>query len=193
MATNSSSGGFLSPSLSPAPLEGDALNDFFHDWFLGLTGFVGDRIRPRWQPDPPNIPEEGVDWLAFGVHDGKADVNAAELHNPSGTGYNEFRRHEELSVKVSFYGPNARRTAGSVRDASAIAQNREVLSLNSFGLIECGSIASFPEMIKQKWYNRADMHIRFRRQIVRHFDVQNLVAADIVINTLTETVAISTN
>ena len=170
--TTSATGGYLPPLSNPVVLDDAGLSDFFHDWIVGLTGFPGANVRPRWQEEPGNIPTDpSLNWVAFGVAVGDRDVYAAELHHDESGGYNELRRHEKLTLKCSFYGPGARGNAGLMIDAAAVGQNREALTLNSMGLIEWGSIISFPELIRQKWYNRADTSIQIRRQIVRRFGV----------------------
>lgn len=180
--TTSATGGPLTPTVSPAPLEGAALDNFLHDWFAGLTGLAGAMVRPRWQAEPAALPQVGTDWMAFGITNRASDVNAAELHVPSGAGYNELRRHEVMTIMVSFYGPNADSTAQVLRDGMQLGQNREVLTLASMGLVESGDVVSAPELIKDKWYYRADMSIRIRRQIVRQYAVETLQSAQLGLN-----------
>lgn len=180
--TTSATGGFLPPLPSPTVLEDSALIDFFQAWIVGLTGLTGANVRPRWQDEPPNIQDATVNWVAFGISTSEADTNAAELHDGPGSGYNELRRHEEILVKCSFYGAQARGTAALLRDAMSIAQNREILSLNSMGLINCTTIVSFPELIKQKWYNRADVSFHIRRQVVRRFGVLSQLTVGVDLN-----------
>jgi len=177
--TTSATGGPLTPTNSPAPLEGDALANFFHDWFVGLTGLPASMVRPRWQPEPAALPQVGTDWMAFGITNRASDVNAAELHFSSGAGYNELRRHEVLTIMVSVYGPNADSFIEVLRDGMQLGQNREVLVLAAMGLVESGDVVSAPELIKDKWYYRTDMSIRIRRQIVRQYAVETLQSANI--------------
>lgn len=139
-------------------------------------------VRPRWQPEPPNIPSETTDWLAFGITNREADTFAAELHYPTGLGYNEIRRHEVLTILVSVYGPNADNTAHLLREGMQLAQNLEPLSLNNMGLVESGDIRTVPELLKEKWLYRLDLTFRIRRQIVRDYTVENLVSAQATLN-----------
>jgi len=178
----SATGGLLSPNVSPAPLQDAALLDFFHDWICSITGLGSDLVRPRWQAEPPNIPLDGVTWLAFGITKRVADTFAAELHYPAGLGYNEIRRHEELSFLISCYGNSADTILHLFRDGVQVSQNREVLQLNNMGLIETGDIQTVPEMVKEKWMYRADMTFSIRRQIVRDYQVQNVLGGPISIN-----------
>ena len=192
MPNTSATGGALTPSPTPAPLYDEALADFFQAWIVGITNIAPTLVRPRWQPEPLNIPAAGIDWIAFGVSIGRGDVFAAELHFPAVNGYNEVRRHEELTVKASFYGPNGGRTASLLREGVSVAQNREVLSINNMGLIECGDIVSVPEFVKMQWYQRSDMQLKIRRQIVRAYPVQTLLSAELVVENETESFLIIT-
>jgi hypothetical protein len=177
MTNTSATGGYLPATPSPAPLEGQALINFFQEWIVGLTGLPGKMVRPRWQPEPPNIPTEGTDWLAFGITNRTADTFAVELHPPLGPDYNQIRRHEVLDILVSIYGPNADNYAHLLREGMALAQNREPLSLNSMGLVGSGSVQTVPELVKDKWFYRVDMPFSIRRQILREFRVLSLASA----------------
>ena len=180
---DSSTAGYLQPASSPAPLEGNTLQDFFHDWIMGITGLAATNIFPRWQPEPPNLPADTVDWLAFGITKREADTNAAELHSPSGTGYNIIVRQEILSILVSVYGPNADSTAEVLREGMQLAQNRETLSLADMGLIECGDIVIAPEIVKEKWMYRLDLTFRIRRQITRQYSILSMLSSEVILDT----------
>lgn len=182
MPTNSALGGPILPDVAPAPLEGDALYDFFHDWICSLTGLDNSLVRPRWQREPGNLPEENVTWLAFGITKRPSDTYIAEVHVPIGAGYNETRRHETLSFLISCYGPDSEAVLQLFRDDIQVAQNREVLSLQSMGLIESGEILIIPELIKDKWVHRADLTFDIRRQVLRQYQVQSIVTSDITVN-----------
>ena len=182
MANTSATGGFLTPNPSPAPLEGDALVNFFQEWVVGLTGLPGTNIRPRWQAEPPNIPKENVDWAALGIIRREADTFAAELHYPAALGYNEIRRHEVLHFLISFYGPNADNYVHILRDGMQLAQNLEILSLNSMGLVESGDVTVAPELLKEKWLYRTDLPFSIRRQIVRDYGIENLISTQVTLN-----------
>jgi len=105
---DSSTGGFLTPAATPAPIEGDALVNFIQEWIVGVTGISASLCRPRWQPEPPNIPKDGTTWLAFGITETESDTYAVELHDPTangGKGSSQLRRHEVLEISATFYGP----------------------------------------------------------------------------------------
>lgn len=159
------------------------IDRFLQAWFVGITGMDATKFRPRWQPEPPNLPAAGADWAAFGVVATKADVFPAIRHvaedATGGDGFDELQRNEEMDVLVSFYGPNADAYARALRENCQVAQNREVLLRAEMGLIETSDITTVPSLIKNKWLYRADITIRLRRLIRRQYRVENVVAADI--------------
>ncbi len=173
----SATGGPLSPSGSVQ--DDQALDDFFQAWVVGLTGYPGQMVRPDWQPESTNISTATQDWVAFRISVSGADTNAVNLHRPDGDGYNQLRRHQVLTIRFSFYGPNASSFADLLRDGAAIPQNCEPLQLNNMGIIGFGDQVPAPELVKGLWYRRVDMELQVKRQIVRTYQVQNLDAADI--------------
>ena len=182
MANTSATAGALTPNIAPAPLEGTALVDFIQNWMVGITGVSGALVRPRWQPEPPNIPDEATTWIAFGITKRDADTFIYEVHNPAGQGYNETRRNEILHFLASFYGPNADSIATQFRDGIQVAQNTEVLNLNNMGLVDSGELVVAPELVKEKWLYRVDLSFSIRRQVVRDYQVQTLQSALGILN-----------
>jgi hypothetical protein len=61
------------------PYDTDLAN-FLQKLFAGMTGIASDLIRPRWQPEPPNQPPQGTNWMAFGIQLVKSDTYAAIWH-----------------------------------------------------------------------------------------------------------------
>lgn len=177
----SATGGPLLPGGSPV-LDDQALEDFFQAWVVGLTGYTGDKVRPDWQINSTNVPLNTVDWCAFRIAVSGADTNAVNIHRPDGDGYNQLRRHQVLTLRFSFYGPNASTFADILRDGAAIPQNAEPLQLNSMGLIGFGDQVPAPELIKNLWYRRVDMELQVKRQIVRTYQVLTLESADLSLN-----------
>lgn len=183
MTNSSATGGYLVPAPSPAPLEGQDFNRFLQQIVVGITGMEGNLVRPRWQPEPPNWPAVGSDWAALGIIGRKADTFAVELHDPNGDGSSELRRHEEVELLVSFYGPNADLNAELLRDGLQISQNREVMQLASMNLVETGECLAVPSLEKDKWLYRVDLRVVIRRQIRRVYPVLNLLSANGTLNT----------
>lgn len=191
MPNDSSTGGYLSPAASPAPLEGQALNRFLQQVFVGITGFDGTLVRPRWQAEPPNIPPFGTDWMAFGITRRKGDDFASNVHSPNGNGADSVYRQEILTILCTFYGPDSDNYASLLREGFFVPQNREVLLLNSFGLVEVGEAVAVPEMIKDRWIYRIDMNVRLRRSILRTYPVLNVLSAEGTIDSDPRTIPFS--
>ena len=178
MANDSSTGGPLSPAASPAPLEGAALNTFLQNWLVGITGLPGSMVRPRWQAEPPNIPDAGTAWAAIGITDRKADAYPYIGHDPTGNGADDLQRHETLDLLASFYDLSADGQAdyyaALLRDGMAIAQNRETLEVAGFNVLDVGDMTVVPSLLKSRWLYRVDLSFRLRRAIVRTYPVLNV-------------------
>lgn len=180
---NSSVAGYLVPQASgPQPLEGTALEDFLHDLVAGVTGLAGELVRPRWQPEPDQIPAAATAWVAFGFtrrpiqqfpeirHDGAAN---------SGEGADIAHIQEVIEMALSFYdlgaGGLADKYCALMRDGVFIAQNREALQRAGFDVREVGSPIPAPVVLKQRWLYRVDLSVTILRQIDRQYAVLNLL------------------
>jgi len=178
MANTSATGGALVPNATPAVLDNDALDDFLQAWVVGLTGFNPTLVRPRWQEEPPNIPASTVNWVAFGIMSRTSDHWLAIIHHGDGNGYDETRRHRDLNLLASFYGPQADTYAAIMADGMQVPQNMEVLEMSGINLIRCHDARRNPEFIKETWMNRVDLEFTLKQQMVRNYPVLNLVSAE---------------
>lgn len=154
-------------------LQDDALEDFLQLWVVSITGLPKEMVRPRWQPEPANIPNFGVDWCAFGITDQLSDTFAAELPLNLDVG-TEMRLHEKLTCLASFYGPNAGKFVMLFRDGMQLDQNREYLTLQGMGLVEASDVINVPELVKERWLKRKDLQVIIKRQIVREYAVPTI-------------------
>src|SRR5579864_3205429 len=165
MPNDSSTGGYLLPLPDPAPLEGEALNDFLQGWIVGITGLDGTMVRPRYQAEPPNIPNAGTAWAAIGTQIRPADEFPYVVHNGTangGLGQDELHQHEDIEILCSFYdlGTNGQADAYAalLRQGLAIDQNLEPLTLQGMGLVACGAPIPLPAL-KTRWLYRVDMTV----------------------------------
>jgi hypothetical protein len=180
MSNTSATGGFLAPAANPAPLEGSALNAFLHDLIAGVTGIADDLVRPRWQPEAPNLPDSGTTWCAFGITRRKGDFNAFISHDPTGDGADTLSRHEDLDVLTSFYSSSqddADLGCELLREGLQIPQNLEQLQSAQWGLIDMGDATPAPTLVKDIWLYRSDITTSFRRLIQRSYPILNLLSA----------------
>ncbi len=179
MANDSSTGGYLLPAASPAPLEGKDLLAFLQGWLVGITGLPGTMVRPRWQPEPPDIPQAGDAWAALGVVRRPSDEYPFVSHQPSVGDW--VQRHELLEVLTSFYDLGstglADYYAALFREGSAVEQNRWPLVAAGMNLVRVGALVAVPSLLKLRWLYRVDLEIAIRRQIDRLYPVRDLVAA----------------
>jgi hypothetical protein len=181
MVNSSATGGYLAPTGTP-PLEGQPLLDFLQRWITGISGVPGKLVRPRWQAEPPNIPDSGVVWLSFGIMRRTVDPFPWVSHYPDGDGYDELSRHETMELLASIYdtgsGGQADLTAEVLRDGMNMAQNLEPLQLRQMMLLDVGDIQPVPTLQNTRWLYRLDLPFRIRRTITRDYPVENVVEVD---------------
>lgn len=175
---DSSSAGYLGPKNTPAPVTDDAWDDFLHDVIAGITGLDNTKVLPGWQEEPPVWPSpRTTDWMSFRVTNQEADWMPAVTHDGTGDGQDLFQRHETSTVLCVFYGPNAAKFAGYLRDGIYLWQNMAALRAANVGLVEVMGFVSAPEMFRQMWINRVDTNLILRREIRRNYPVLNLLSA----------------
>jgi hypothetical protein len=176
--TDSSTGGYLSPAASPAPLEGGALNIVIQQAIVGVTGLAGNYVRPSFQAEPPDSPDAGQAWCAFRYRTRPSDVFPAIVHQSAGNGQDQLQRHEAIDVLATFYDQGttgqADANAALLRDGLAIAQNREALLSNGLVLVSVGELIAVPVLLKQRWMYRVDLPFVLRRVIARDYAVLNV-------------------
>ena len=181
----------LIPTVSVA-LETKALQEFLQQWIVGVLNIDPTLVRPRWQLEPPNLPNGA--WVAIGVHERRALGFPEQRQSPFWEsheaaafpdGYLETQEHEELDVLASFYDWGvlgiADQMAALVRTGVHVAQNTELLQVNGMGLIACGPTIAAPEMVKERWLHRIDMHIYLRRVVIRQYPVKHLLSVPFTI------------
>ena len=99
MSNDSSSGGYLLPASAPAPLEGLDLLRFVQQWIVGVSGLPGEQVRPRWQPEPPDIPQAGTCWAAVGFSRPRRRIS---INGGTNTTTFNLQRHGLVTL-TSFY------------------------------------------------------------------------------------------
>jgi hypothetical protein len=162
----------------PKPKSGQDLDNFFQQMVAGIVALDGTLVRPRFQAEPPELPDFGINWAAVGVMRRTPMGPWATIgHDPRGEGRSWMQRHEYLDVLSSFYGPDADDNCGLLQDGLSIAQNREPLQLNGMGLIDIGNPVHAPALIKGRWTDKWDLHSNFSRIVIRVYPIRNILSA----------------
>ena len=179
MPNTSATGGYLAPVTTPnSPDDGD-LDAVFQKAIAGITGLPGNMVRPRWQPVMPKQPEPSTNWCAFGVSLQSVPDQPYIEHDGTGDGIDRLRRHEDILVFCTFYGPVSGHLATLFRDGFYVAQNREEIGAAGISLAACGESRAAPELVNQQWIKRHDIAATFRRQVQREYAVRNIVSAEV--------------
>ncbi len=182
MSNTSATGGYLSPDPAEPVLEGSELEDFFQTVIVGISGVASTLVRPRWQPEPGNLPDADQTWLAFGITTITPDTYAVELHEPDGEGTDEIWRNELIELMLSGYGPQASTAIARFRDGLQVSQNREALQAEKMNLVDTGEPITAPTLVKDRWLNRIDMRVTFTRVIRRVYSVENIESSNVTID-----------
>lgn len=178
---DSSTGGYLSPTGTP-PLDDQALDRFFHDLFVGVTGLDPTLVRPRWQAEPGNMPARNTTWIAQGVTEMRDDGVAWQEFNRATQAY-ALCRNQVIVNRLSFYGPSAGATEALVRDGLGLDQNRESMNTQGIALVRVGDPRVMPLLTNEQWVRRIDVPITFRRLISRTYPVLSLQSGAVQIET----------
>lgn len=168
----SATGGYLTPTSCNGEVNDQVLANLLQSVVAGITGIPGNLVRPRWQPDPPNIPDtqtpdingHTITWAAIGVTDREGDVMASSHHKSGSDAHTSVVINEVLSVLTSFYGLAAESMAQRLRLGFQVSQNRAALRQVGFGFVSCGDPRNVPELINQRWVFRTDIPFRVRYQ-----------------------------
>lgn len=168
---SSSAAGFLAPLASP--IYDNPLDDFFHAFLAALSTIPGALVRPRWQPEPPNLPAFTTDWMAWGIVDVDTDRFA---YQGQASDDDQFvvERDEILTMLMSFYGPRAGQLASQVSASMQLSQNRAYLRTQNITLIEVMNQSRVPALLKEKWVPRVDQRVLFRRRASWAYQVHQL-------------------
>ena len=174
---------YLTPSSSAALPGGLTLTQFIQTVLVGLSGIDGTLVRPQWQAEPPKMPDINTDWLSFGVRETGPDANGYLWTNDAEE--TVYKRHAQLEVICSFYGPAASENAAIVRDGFQIPDNLVALRSANMGFTGTSPEQRVPEPINGRFFNRVDVAIALRREIQRIYPIVTLLSASGTVHTVT--------
>lgn len=166
---------YVLPDALPAVSDDDALDDALQAAVVGTTGLPGQLVRPRWQPEPPNMPDFSVDWCAIGV---TGTREGKYLYEEQLTETKRLvERDQWLTVLASFYGPNSGRHCGVFRDGIQLWENREALLALEIKLQETGEARQVPALFKERWVRRRDLPVTLVRRVRRVYTLSSVNGA----------------
>lgn len=175
MSNTSATGGYLQQV--DGPLEGLDLRRFIGTVLVGVSGFAPEMVRPAWQQNPPPVPNIDTNWMAFGITARRADNDPYQVEKDDGL-RTLMLRHEELDVMLAFYGPDCLQKAAEVREGFELTQNTESLLLAGMAYIDLSDIIHAPELVNDRWFDRADTTLTIRREVRREYRILNFVSAN---------------
>lgn len=156
-------------SLDPA--DDLDLDELFQKAIIGVTGLDGTLVRPRFQVNPPPIPDPTVDWAAVSVPTETPDASPVIAPTPGSDDTMDFIDHEQMEVQASFYGPNSRRVLKRFRHGILIPQNMDQLKAVEIYYQDAGPNTYLNELLNQQYYKRADFTLYFRRKVTRQYGI----------------------
>lgn len=174
MPNTSATGGYLQQVVGP--MEGLDFRRFIGTLLVGVSGLPANMVRPSWQANPAPIPDINTNWMAFGQTSRRADNDPYQTENQNGT-ESTMIRHEDCEFLLTMYGPDCLQLAGEIRDGLELTQNTESLLLAGMAFIDMSDILHAPELINDRYFDRADMTMTIRREIRREYRILNFVAA----------------
>lgn len=175
MSNTSATGGYLQQVAGP--LEGLDLRRFIGTVLVGVSGFAPEMVRPAWQQNPPPVPNIDTNWMAFGITARRADNDPYQVEKDDGL-RTLMLRHEELDIMLAFYGPDCLQKAAEVREGFELTQNTESLLLAGMAYIDLSDIIHAPELVNDRYFDRADTTLTIRREVRREYRILNFVSAN---------------
>lgn len=175
MPNTSATGGYLQQV--SGPLEGLDLRRFIGTVLVGVSGFEPEMVRPAWQQNPPPVPNIDTNWMAFGITARRADNDPYQVEKDDGQ-RTLMLRHEELDIMLAFYGPDCLQKAAEVREGFELTQNTESLLLAGMAYIDLSDIIHAPELVNDRYFDRADTTLTIRREVRREYRILNFVSAN---------------
>jgi hypothetical protein len=167
---------YLAATPPTAPYD-NTLEDIVQRAIVGITGIEPALVRPRIQPEPPNIPDKEAAWVAFSVTVEKWDQFAytGRVAQRASTDATPVERDEWLELFMSFYGPTADALVSRWVQGLSVDRNREELRLNGISLSAVQAPVHVPALFKQTWVRRVDIKVTLTRRIRSMYNLPTVV------------------
>lgn len=174
--------GYLLPT-STDPLPGGlSLEDFIQSIIVGISGYSGTLVRPKWQESPPKQPSPSTNWIAFGINLLNPDANAYTGLTPGNVDI--LQRNQAIEVGLSFYGPNAMVNIRAFQDGFQIQQNLEAMRLAQMGFTGFSQAMQVPDLLNERWVQRWETTLVLTGQVQRVYPILSFASAEGTIHTV---------
>lgn len=177
--TDTTVSGFITPGVVIPEYDAD-LEDIFQTAVCGITDMPGKWVRPKWQLNPGNMPDQAQNWIAYGLTLQKRQWDAAKVHDPNGAGglgTDTVAGTEVWNLTCSFYGPNCNLYESIFRDGLSLSQNRDTLAAKKIKFIEFMEPVTLPVLLKDAWNRRIDLKGVFHRWVERTYAIRTIASA----------------
>lgn len=182
MSNTSASGGYILPTSSGPSLGSLTFIQFLQTLFVGVSGFDGKLVRPKWQINPPKMPGIDENWMAFGIAGDNPDTFAYSGMDADGN--SDFQRNTRIEIQCTIYGPDAYENVCLIRDGLQITQNLEALQIAKMGLQNTSPAIHAPEKINERYFDRYDFTVILNRLVQRVYPILSFVSASGNISTV---------
>jgi hypothetical protein len=167
--------GYLTPTSSQGQPGGLSLEDFIQTIIVGISGYAGTVVRPKFQQNPPKQPSINTDWIAFAIQNVIPDANAYTWLNDQNI--DQLTRMEKLEIQIAYYGPNSLENISVLRDGFQIQQNLEAMRAAGMGFNGLTQAIRGPDLLNERWVNRWEMTLTLVRQVLRVYPVLSFASA----------------
>lgn len=159
-----------------------SLTQFLQTVIVGVSGLDGSMVRPKWQVNPPKQPDIDQNWIGMGVD--LLTPDTYQYVGMDGAGVTTTQRQEGVEVGLSIYGPDGLEIAGLIIDGIQIPQNLDALRAANMGFQESTQPRHVPDLVNERWVQRVELGLVFRRQITRTYPIVSIISASGQIHTV---------
>ncbi len=154
-------------TLTNSPDYGQNFNRALHDFIVLITGLDKKNVRPAFQFEPPKFGDT-ENWCSFSTPKYDSDGNFFErVKEVSSKQIYESRDQEEVSVRVSFYGPEGKKNSRIFVAGLKRTDFWETFyQATGCRMFRVDTIDNAPDMLDGHWISHTDVACIFRRETV---------------------------